>query len=165
MTESHGLYRIEVTFTYGGNVKNVTLGFVPIFFVSHFTCGAKSHWKKFQGRPRKKSTKILFSAIFGMFGNFPTTLGVWGFLKNCQTSQNWLQFLKTSVDGNISDAAGIPQSRLCILEWSNRPEILVPGLKLEFMNALLSTFYDFDQPLLCWRPPCREQYTVSLCCW
>ena len=54
------------------------------------------------------------------FGNFPTTLGVWGFLENCETSPKRLQSLKTSVDGNISDAAGLPQSRLCILEWSNR---------------------------------------------
>ena len=52
---------------------------------------------------------------------------------------------------------------LCILEWSNWPEILVPGLKSEFMGALFSTFYHFDQPLPRWWPPCREQYTVSLC--
>ena len=86
-------------------------------------------------------------AIFGRFGN------LWGFMENSQTSQKWLQSLKTNECENISDAAGLPQSRLCILEWSNQPQILVPGLKSEFMDTLFSTFYHFDQLLPRWRPP------------
>ena len=94
-------------------------------------------------------------AIFGRFGNFPTTLGVWGILENCQTFKNGISLSKQTTNqcGNISDAAGLPQSRQWILEWSNRPEILDPGLKLEFMDILFSTFYHFDQPLPGWRPP------------
>ena len=47
----------------------------------------------------------------------------------------------------------LAQSRVCILEWSNWAEILVTGLKLEFMAILFFTFYHFDQPLTGWRPP------------
>ena len=35
--------------------------------------------------------------------------------------------------------------------------------KIAIITTLFSTFYHFYQPLLRWRPPCREQYTVSLC--
>ena len=59
----------------------------------------------------------------------------------------------------------LAQSRLCILEWSNWAEILAPILNFNLMATLFYTFYHFDQLLPRWRPPCREQYTVSLCCW
>ena len=36
---------------------------------------------------------------------------VLGFMENCQTSQIWLQFLKTVVPGNISDAAALKSEK------------------------------------------------------
>ena len=68
----------------------------------------------FQGRPRKRNPRtwknIIFrdrlfwetEAKFGRLGNFPHILGMRGCVENCQTSQIWLQFLKTV---SISDAA------------------------------------------------------------
>ena len=54
------------------------------------TCVKQQHLKYFR-TPLFWETE----AIFGRFGNFPHTLTHRGCVENCQTSQKWLQFLKT----------------------------------------------------------------------
>ena len=70
-------------------------------------------------------------------------------MENCQISQIWLLFLKTSMLGNISDAAGLPQSRLRILEWTlnfgSRPKIWISGHFIFYLiNKLINIASNFS---------------------
>ena len=46
-------------------------------------------------------------------------------------------------------------SQKYILKWSYWPEILAPGLKSIFVNALFFNFFHFTQPLPSWQPPLK----------
>ena len=93
-------------------------------------------------------------------------LAIWQFsthpryVRVCGKLPNLLNLASVSqkiVPGNISDAAGLPQSYLCISEWSNfgsRPKI---GIYCHLIFYLLS----FLPTVTTLATPCCEQYTVS----
>ena len=134
------------------------IGFLSqIFFGSHYTCGgvskkfrAKSQWKIFQGRPRRKKSKNVKKILFSnspVLRNWSHFWEVWQFsthprcVRVCGKLPNLPNMASVSQNRGVRKylrCSCLTQGRLCILEWSNWPEILR------------------------WRSPCRELYTVLL---
>ena len=76
--------------------------------------------------------------------------------KNAKSHIDLAKFAGISGPRFFPHAARLTVSWMRILEWSNRPDILVPGLKFEFLTTLFSNFYHFDQPLPSWQPLYNE---------
>ena len=117
--------------------------------------------EKISGYTQEKNPKILLSAIpcseklkqyLGDFAIFHTSSVCEGVWKIAKPHKFGFSFSKQGI-------ADIFKMHL----FNTGPVVHLRVVQLELMATLFSTFYHFDQPLPCWRPPFREQYTVSLC--
>ena len=137
-------------------MKNITLGLCLKIFLgvtihvreSGKNFGAKSQWKIFQGRPRKKKIQkgeknIFYGRLF--FVNWSNIWEVWQFFINPCCVRVYRKLSKLTDLASVSQNRGsrkyfwcscLAQSRLCILEWSNWAEILAASLRLESMASL-----------------------------
>ena len=167
---THGLFRIPWYFEFGFFGRNYSsrrltaktqVKVQVICDKKYFE--TQTPWEIFQGRPKKEKNPTLWKNIifrerlfweteaqFGKFGNFPHIFGMWGkiakppkfgFTFSKQPPQKYFETISASESGPIDRKF-----------W------------LQANTTLFSTFYHFDQPLPRWRPPCREQYSVSMCC-
>ena len=99
----------------------------------------KSHEKIFRVDPGKKSKKVRnFFPGSSVLRNWSNIWEVWQFSINPWCVRVYGKLPNLTNLASVSENRGsrkyfrcscLAQGRLCILEWSNRPEILVPGLK------------------------------------